>query len=54
MGLFGRGASDGQTSARDAQHAANAAVKAVRAGRTNRGASPIRATKAVPTRQPRQ
>lgn len=54
MGIWGRGTTDGQTSARDAKHATAAAVKAVRAGKTHRGASPIRATKATPTRQPRQ
>lgn len=53
MGIWGRGTTDGQTAARDAKRATTAAVKSVRAGKTNRGASPIRATKAAPTRQPR-
>lgn len=54
MAFWNRGQTDSTTAAADRRATAQAAVKTVRGNRTNRGASPIRATTAKVSRGPRR
>jgi len=54
MVFWNRGQTDSTTAAADARATQQAAVRSVRAQRTNRGASPIKATAQTRTHGPRR